>query len=227
MVGPHPADDIDGPLPRTSGRYRGPMPHAYHPRMTRGRDGGTEGAGAADGRVARCVSDLPQRVMDGADTAGRAGHRRRGGRRHRPRRAGHPGRRGQVGRAHPGRIGRWWLGPHQLDRSPFQQAKDNKYALAKKIASMPGWPNGRGPQRGPCGRVPGRRSCRGRPCSPIDGGGRATPDHPRRHGAGVGRVRPRVGRRSRSATGTGTARHAATRRGRPAWSSSRHCWRQP
>ncbi len=39
-------------------------------------------------------------------------------------------------------AGRWWLGPNKLDRSPFEQAKANKYELQGKIASMPGWPHG-------------------------------------------------------------------------------------
>ena len=44
--------------------------------------------------------------------------------------------------------GRWWLGPIQLDRSPFEQAKANKYALAAKIREMSGWPHGQGPIAG-------------------------------------------------------------------------------
>ncbi len=44
--------------------------------------------------------------------------------------------------------GRWWLGPNKLDRSPFEQAKANKYELAKKVASMPGWPYADGPIAG-------------------------------------------------------------------------------
>jgi hypothetical protein len=45
-------------------------------------------------------------------------------------------------------AGRWWLGPNKLDRSPFEQAKANKYELAKKIASMPGWSHAQGPIAG-------------------------------------------------------------------------------
>ena len=44
--------------------------------------------------------------------------------------------------------GQWWLGPNRLDRSPFEQAKRNKYELAKKVASMPGWPHEQGPIAG-------------------------------------------------------------------------------
>jgi hypothetical protein len=36
--------------------------------------------------------------------------------------------------------GTWWAGPNPLDRSPFDQARDNKYALLKKLHELPDWP---------------------------------------------------------------------------------------
>jgi hypothetical protein len=43
---------------------------------------------------------------------------------------------------------RWWAGPHVLDRSPFDQARDNKYQLLKKLHELPGWPAGLKPISG-------------------------------------------------------------------------------
>ncbi len=37
-------------------------------------------------------------------------------------------------------TGTWWAGAHRLERSPFDQARDNKYALLKKLHELPGWP---------------------------------------------------------------------------------------
>lgn len=37
--------------------------------------------------------------------------------------------------------GRWWLGPVELDESPIDQAKRNKYTLADAVSSFPGWPH--------------------------------------------------------------------------------------
>jgi AAA domain/Nuclease-related domain/UvrD-like helicase C-terminal domain len=36
--------------------------------------------------------------------------------------------------------GTWWAGPNRLDRSPFDQARDNRYALLKKLHELPDWP---------------------------------------------------------------------------------------
>ena len=36
--------------------------------------------------------------------------------------------------------GRWWLGPILLDRSPFEQARVNKYDLLRKLRALPDWP---------------------------------------------------------------------------------------
>jgi len=36
--------------------------------------------------------------------------------------------------------GTWWAGPNRLERSPFDQARDNKYALLKKLRELPDWP---------------------------------------------------------------------------------------
>jgi len=49
--------------------------------------------------------------------------------------AGEPSRDGQ---------GRWWLGPIQLDRSPFEQAMRSQKQLVRKLVSLPGWPSDRG-----------------------------------------------------------------------------------
>ncbi len=40
--------------------------------------------------------------------------------------------------------GRWWLGPNQLDRSPFEQAMRSQHQLVHKLTSLPGWPSQRG-----------------------------------------------------------------------------------
>ena len=42
------------------------------------------------------------------------------------------------------RNGRWWLGPIQLDRSPFEQAMRSQKQLVRKLVSLPGWPSERG-----------------------------------------------------------------------------------
>jgi hypothetical protein len=49
--------------------------------------------------------------------------------------AGEPSRDGQ---------GRWWLGPIQLDRSPFEQAMRSQKQLVYKLVSLPRWPSERG-----------------------------------------------------------------------------------
>ncbi|MDH4143502.1 MAG: NERD domain-containing protein, partial [Chloroflexota bacterium] len=36
--------------------------------------------------------------------------------------------------------GTWWVGGKPLDRSPFQQASDSRYALIRKLYELPGWP---------------------------------------------------------------------------------------
>ena len=36
--------------------------------------------------------------------------------------------------------GTWWAGPNRLDRSPFDQARDNRYNLLKKLHELPDWP---------------------------------------------------------------------------------------
>jgi hypothetical protein len=40
--------------------------------------------------------------------------------------------------------GRWWLGPHLLERSPFEQAMRSRKLLVRKLVSLPGWPAERG-----------------------------------------------------------------------------------
>lgn len=46
------------------------------------------------------------------------------------------------------RAGRWSMGPVMLDRSPFEQATDNKYSLIQKLRALPGWPSGTSPRAG-------------------------------------------------------------------------------
>ena len=41
------------------------------------------------------------------------------------------------------RNGRWWLGPIQLGRSPFEQAMRSQKQLVRKLVSLPGWPSER------------------------------------------------------------------------------------
>ena len=36
--------------------------------------------------------------------------------------------------------GTWWAGPNRLDRPPFRQAADNRYALVRKLRELPDWP---------------------------------------------------------------------------------------
>ena len=36
--------------------------------------------------------------------------------------------------------GTWWAGPNRLDRSPFDQARDSRYTLLKKLHELPDWP---------------------------------------------------------------------------------------
>ena len=36
--------------------------------------------------------------------------------------------------------GRWWIGGHQLDRDPFDQARDSKHQLVRKLEALPDWP---------------------------------------------------------------------------------------
>ena len=37
-------------------------------------------------------------------------------------------------------AGRWWIGGHELSRDPFEQAKDSKIQLVRKLEAMPDWP---------------------------------------------------------------------------------------
>ena len=36
--------------------------------------------------------------------------------------------------------GTWWAGPNRLERTPFQQASSNRYALVRKLQELPDWP---------------------------------------------------------------------------------------
>ena len=48
----------------------------------------------------------------------------------------------EVKAGEPTRQGdRWWLGPVQLDASPIDQAKRNKYSLTQAVTTFPGWPH--------------------------------------------------------------------------------------
>jgi hypothetical protein len=57
----------------------------------------------------------------------------------------------EVKSGEPSRDGRggWRLGPHLLDRSPFEQAMRSKHELVRKLVSLPGWPAERGGDRHP------------------------------------------------------------------------------
>jgi hypothetical protein len=44
--------------------------------------------------------------------------------------------------------GVWWAGGNKLPRSPFEQARDNRYTLLKKLAELPDWPAGLKPISG-------------------------------------------------------------------------------
>lgn len=45
--------------------------------------------------------------------------------------------------------GGWRLGPHLLDRSPFEQAMRSRKLLVRKVVSLPGWPAERGEDHRP------------------------------------------------------------------------------
>lgn len=40
-------------------------------------------------------------------------------------------------------AGRWFIGAHELPRSPFKQAEDAKHDLVRAIQALPDWPSGR------------------------------------------------------------------------------------
>jgi hypothetical protein len=46
----------------------------------------------------------------------------------------------KAGEIRRDRNGTWHAGPHRLERSPFDQARDNRYALLKKLHELPDWP---------------------------------------------------------------------------------------
>lgn len=50
--------------------------------------------------------------------------------------------------------GTWWAGPHELQRPPFQQASDNRYALIRKLQELPAWPAGLRPIAGEAVALP-------------------------------------------------------------------------
>ena len=51
--------------------------------------------------------------------------------------------------------GRWWIGGHELSRSPFVQAEDSKHALVAKLTDLPDWPPNRPPFAGHGVALPG------------------------------------------------------------------------
>ncbi len=63
--------------------------------------------------------------------------------------------------------GRWWIGGHQLDRDPFDQARDSKHQLVRKLEALPDWPpRTRAARRSrdrPARRRPGQPAARPRP----------------------------------------------------------------
>jgi hypothetical protein len=50
--------------------------------------------------------------------------------------------------------GTWWAGPHELQRPPFQQAAENRYALVRKLQELPDWPAGLKPIAGEAVALP-------------------------------------------------------------------------
>ena len=44
--------------------------------------------------------------------------------------------------------GTWWIGPLELDRSPFAQAEDSRNALVAKLGELPAWPAATRPRAG-------------------------------------------------------------------------------
>ena len=44
--------------------------------------------------------------------------------------------------------GTWWVGRQALQRSPFEQAADSRYALVRKLSELPGWTAGLKPIAG-------------------------------------------------------------------------------
>ncbi|MGH2511367.1 MAG: nuclease-related domain-containing protein, partial [Candidatus Limnocylindrales bacterium] len=46
----------------------------------------------------------------------------------------------KAGEIRRGDRGRWWAGPHELPRSPFEQAADSRHTLVRKLSELPGWP---------------------------------------------------------------------------------------
>ncbi len=45
-------------------------------------------------------------------------------------------------------TGTWWAGPHRLPRGPFEQARENLYALVRKLRELSDWPAGLDPNSG-------------------------------------------------------------------------------
>ncbi|MEI8333641.1 MAG: ATP-binding domain-containing protein, partial [Chloroflexota bacterium] len=56
----------------------------------------------------------------------------------------------EVKSGEPSRDGahRWYIGPNELPRSPFEQAKANKHALLRRFRALPGWPRDSEPHAG-------------------------------------------------------------------------------
>ncbi len=46
------------------------------------------------------------------------------------------------------RAGRWWIGGHELSRDPFDQARDSKHQLVRKLQALPDWPPRTEPRAG-------------------------------------------------------------------------------
>ena len=59
-------------------------------------------------------------------------------------------------------TGRWWVGGRELNRSPFEQAADSRWALVRKLAELPAWTAGLDPIAG--------QGSRSRTSSSIDEG---------------------------------------------------------
>ena len=216
------------PLPRTSCPVTKGDAAALPSAGDQGRGGGAAGAGAADGRATGALPDLSQRVLDGAVAARCAGHRWRGRCRHRTPGAGHPGHRGQGGRAHPGRMpgaGGW--GPTS---STGRRSSRRRPTSTSSRGRSPRCPAGRTGtmDRSRVTRSHSRTWTLPRPATRDPRWGRTrrprSSSMPRRWRPPT---RPGRGSRTRSATGTATARPAATPQERRAWRSSTPCSRPP
>ena len=182
------------------------------------RGSGTAGPGAADVCAAGAVSDLSQRVVDRAVSTGCRGHRWRGGPRHRALRSwgswSSRSSRASPPATHPG-AGGW--DPTSSTGHRSSRRRPTSTSSSGRSRRCPAGRTTEGPIAGHAVAFPSvdlaaaghARHSMGEDAPPqiiLDA-----------HGPGGGRRRRGRGSRVRSATGTATARHAATPRARRAW----------